>query len=99
MTIDGGDSAPVYMHYCTRDGQRDPLLPRLQALCAQAQPPVPLTVYSEAQGQRLTPQHLEADPGSLDIWFCGPQRLGDTLHAHARGQIPWRLHRESFVMR
>ena len=70
-----------------------------QALCAQAVPPVPLAVYSEAQGQRLTPQDLEAAPGPLDIWFCGPQGLGDALHEHARGPSPWRLHRESFVMR
>ena len=93
------DSTPVHLHYCTRDARRDPLLARLQALCAQAVPPVPLAVYSEAQGQRLTPQDLEAVPGPLDIWFCGPQGLGDALHDHARGPSPWRLHRESFVMR
>ena len=93
------DSTPAHMHYCTRDARRDPLLARLQALCAQAVPPVPLAVYSEAQGQRLTPQDLEAAPGPLDIWFCGPQGLGDALQEHARGPSPWRLHRESFVMR
>lgn len=93
-------SAPlVYMHYCTRDAGRDPLLPRLRSLCAQAQPPVPLTVHDDAQGERLTPQALEATgalAGPLDIWFCGPQGLGDTLDAHA---APWRVHRESFAMR
>lgn len=99
MTINGSDSAPVHMHYCTRDAQRDPLLPRLQNLCAQSELPVPLTVHSEAQGERLTPQDLQDDPGPLDIWFCGPQGLGDALHQHARGPVPWRLHRESFVMR
>ena len=93
------DSTAVHLHYCTRDARRDPLLARLQALCAQAVPPVPLTVYSEAQGQRLRPQDLQAAPGPLDIWFCGPQGLGDALHEHARGPSPWRLHRESFVMR
>ena len=99
-TSEGRDPAPVHMHYCTRDARRDPLLARLQALCAQAQPPVPLTVHNEAQGQRLTPQALQAEPGGpLDIWFCGPQGLGDALHAHARGPSRWRLHRESFAMR
>ncbi len=97
-TADAG-SPPAQMHYCTRDARRDPLLARLQTLCAQAQPPVPLTVHSEAQGQRLTPQDLQDMPGPLDIWFCGPQGLGDALHAHARGPSPWRVHRESFVMR
>ncbi len=99
VATDGSDSAPVHMHYCTRDARHDPLLPRLQDLCAQAQPPVPLTVHSEVQGQRLTPQDLQGDPGPLDIWFCGPQGLGDALREHARGPSPWRLHRESFVMR
>ena len=93
------NAVSVHMYYCTRDARRDPLLARLQALCAQAQPPVPLTVYDEAQGQRLTPQALQAEPGPLDIWFCGPQGLGDVLHAHARGPRRWRLHRESFAMR
>ncbi len=92
-------AAPVRMHYCTRDARRDPLLPRLNGLCAQAQPPVQLTVHSEAQGQRLTPQDLQAVRGPLDIWFCGPPGLGDALHQHARGLSPWRLHRESFAMR
>jgi predicted ferric reductase len=90
---------PVHMHYCTRDAATDPLLARLRELCAQAQPPVSLTVHSDAQGQRLRPQDLEAIPGPLDIWFCGPQGLGDALQAHAHGPRPWRLHRESFAMR
>ena len=90
---------PVQMHYCTRDAATDPLLPRLRTLCAQAQPPVTLTVHGDAQGQRLRPQDLQATPGPLDIWFCGPQGLGDALHAHASGPRPWRVHRESFAMR
>jgi len=97
--IPAAAAAPVHMHYCTRDARRDPLLPRLHGLCAQAQPPVQLTVHSEAQGQRLTPHDLQAVPGPLDIWFCGPPGLGDALHQHARGLSRWRLHRESFAMR
>lgn len=91
--------AAVQMHYCTRDARHDPLLARLRTLCAQALPSVRLTVHSDAQGQRLTPQDLQGLPGPLDIWYCGPQGLGDALHEHARGPSPWRLHRESFVMR
>ena len=94
-----GGLRPVHMHYCTRDAATDPLLPRLRTLCAQAQPPVTLTVHGEAQGQRLQPQDLEAILGPLDLWFCGPQGLGNALHAHASGPRPWRLHRESFAMR
>lgn len=95
----GAELAAVQMHYCTHDARHDPLLPRLQALCAQALLPVPLRVYSDAQGQRLRPHDLQDVPGPLDIWYCGPQGLGDALHEHARGPSRWRLHRESFVMR
>ena len=56
------------------------------------------SVYDDAQGQRLTPQALAAQhPGPIDLWFCGPQGLGDALDAHAARD--WRLHRESFAMR
>ena len=99
VATDGKESASVHMHYSTRDARRDPLLQRLQDLCAKALPPVPLSVHSEAEGQRLTPKDLQGAPGPLDIWFCGPQGLGDALHEHARGPSRWRLHRESFVMR
>ena len=84
---------PVQMHYCTRDAARDALLGRLQTLCAQAEPAVTLTVHDDARGQRLTPRTLEALGGPLDIWFCGPQGLGNALQAHASGPRPWRLHR------
>ena len=93
------EPAAVHMHYCTRDAQRDPLLARVQALCARAEPPVRLSVYSQAEGQVLKPQDLEGARGPLDIWFCGPQGLGDALDAHAAGRRPWRVHRESFAMR
>lgn len=91
--------APVQMHYCTRDARRDPLLARLRALCASAEPPVELSVHSEAAGQRLQPRDLDRGDAPLDIWFCGPPGLGDALHAHAAGRRPWRVHRESFSMR
>lgn len=93
------DAAPVQMHYCTRDARSDALLPRLRTLCAGALPPVTLTVYSEAQGQRLQPRDLESGAAPIDLWFCGPSGLGEALHEHARGGRPWRLHRESFAMR
>lgn len=93
------EGLPAHLHYCTRNADRDPLLPRLRVLCAQAQPSVALAVYSDAHGRRLRPDDLEATPGPADIWFCGPTPLGDALQEHARGQRAWQLHRESFAMR
>ena len=57
-----------------------------------------LTVHDDAQGQRLRPQDLEQQGQAIDLWFCGPQGLGDALAAHTR-RAPWRLHRELFAMR
>lgn len=96
---DADTARTVQMHYCTRDARRDPLLPRLRELCAQASPPVVLTVHSEAEGQRLAPQDLHHLPGPLDLWYCGPPSLGDALDRHASGARRWRLHRESFALR
>lgn len=94
---------PAYLHYCTRDAAHDALLPRVQALCAEASPPVSLTVHDAAQGQRLQPQDLERHGAVLEIWVCGPQGLGNALQqgaAVAKGQGGcWRLHREAFEMR
>lgn len=92
------DTQPVQLHYCTRNAARDPLLARLHTLCAQAEPPVALTVHDDARGQRLTAELLAAQAdGPIDLWFCGPQGLGDALDADARPG--WRMHRESFAMR
>ncbi|MDR2325857.1 MAG: ferric reductase-like transmembrane domain-containing protein [Acidovorax sp.] len=94
---------PAHLHYCTRDAAHDVLLPRVQALCAEASPPVSLTVHDAAQGQRLQPQDLERHGAVLDIWVCGPQGLGNALQqgaAVAKGQGGrWRLRREAFEMR
>lgn len=93
----------AYLHYCTRDAAHDALLARVQALCAEASPPVSLTVHDAAQGQRLRPQDLERHGAVLDIWVCGPQGLGNALQQGAdamRGKGGrWRLHREAFEMR
>ncbi|MCL1961904.1 MAG: ferric reductase-like transmembrane domain-containing protein [Desulfovibrionaceae bacterium] len=88
----------VQMHYCTRDASRDALLPRLSRLCGQAQPPVALTVHSAAQGQRLTAQQLRRGATPLDIWFCGPEGLGQTLRK-GLGTAGVRFRHEVFAMR
>ena len=49
----------VELHYCTRDRDSDPFVPRLQALCA-ALPGVRLQVHGALQGQVLQPATLEA---------------------------------------
>lgn len=94
-----GPSAPVCMHYCTRDAASDGVLPRVQALAASAQPPIPLQVHDAARKQYLCPEDLLRHQGPLEIWLCGPVGLGDMVRTHARQQNGWRVHQEAFEMR
>ncbi|MBV7418161.1 ferric reductase-like transmembrane domain-containing protein [Comamonas sp. CMM03] len=99
----GDGLSAAHLHYCTRDAATDRLLPRVQNLCAEACPPVGLTVHDAAQGQWLRPQDLEHHGPELDLWVCGPQSLGDALQQGAQAVRAqggrWRLHREAFGMR
>ncbi|MBP6674659.1 MAG: ferric reductase-like transmembrane domain-containing protein [Vitreoscilla sp.] len=93
----------VELHYCTRDRDSDPFVPRLQALCA-ALPGVRLQVHGALQGQVLQPATLEASlRGSqrAELWFCGPQGLAQALHSGLAEAWPGRLrlHQEAFEMR
>lgn len=90
---------PVQMHYCTRDADRDALLPRLRRLCDAAQPPVALTVHSAASNQHLTAQQLRRGMARLDVWFCGPSGLEQALRKGLGGDGGVRFHREVFAMR
>lgn len=97
-------SAPeVELHYCTRDRDSDPFVPRLQALCA-ALPAVRLQVHGALQGQVLQPATLQASlRGSqrAELWFCGPQGLAQALRTGLAQAWPGRLrmHQEAFEMR
>ncbi len=93
------DLQPAHMHYCTRDAERDVLLPQLRALCAQAQPRVTLQVHDAAQGDYLTPEHLAQYGARLDIWLCGPAGLAKAMRQAARQRWGWRMHQEAFQMR
>lgn len=94
-----GDAAPAVLHYCTRDAASDAVLPRIQALAAQAQPPVELRVHDGAKKQFLRPEDLLCHGHSLDIWLCGPAGLGQAVRQQAQRQGDWRVHQEAFQFR
>ena len=94
-----GDAAPAVLHYCTRDAASDAVLPRIQALAAQAQPPVQLLVHDGAKKQFLRPEDLLRHGHSLDIWLCGPAGLGQVVRQQAQRQGDWRVHQEAFQFR
>ncbi len=100
---DAPESAPdVELHYCTRDRERDPLVARLEALCAQV-PSVRLQVHGARQDERITAQAVAGSGHTkTEVWFCGPQGLGRVLRDGLQGlrnagRI--RFHQEAFEMR
>jgi predicted ferric reductase len=88
------------LHYCTRDRANDPVISRLEALCA-ALPQVDLHVHGAAQGERLTVEDLEGiGEGRIEVWFCGPRGLATSLQQGLRRlEHKVRFHREAFEMR
>lgn len=95
-------SAPeAELHYCTRDRESDPFVARLESLCTPL-PKVRLIVHGAEQGELLTADKLAAATAKpTEIWFCGPQGLGDALQqgmkALRKGSFTFR--REAFAMR
>ena len=89
------------LHYCTRQRQNDPLVARLQTLCA-ALPGIRLSIHSAEDGDLLTAKSLElADGERADVWFCGPRGLADALRNGLKSfrTSRWRFHQEAFEMR
>lgn len=91
------------LHYCTRDGQSDPFVARLEALCERL-PAISLLVHDASRGEKLDAAGLARDgqPARYsEIWFCGPQGLAQALRDGLRGRWPGRMrfHQEAFEMR
>jgi predicted ferric reductase len=89
------------LHYCTRDRSGDPLVDRLQTLCA-ALPSIRLHVHSARHGQLLTANSLQlAGKQKPEVWFCGPSGLAQALRKGLKeswkGSL--RFHQEAFEMR
>lgn len=86
------------LHYCTRDRSSDPLVDRLQALCAGL-PSIRLSIHGAAQGETLDATRLLAGGETkADVWFCGPAGLGQALRQGLQG-AGLRFHQEAFQMR
>lgn len=91
------------LHYCTRDRDSDAFVPRLHTLCASL-PSIRLHVHGARQGEILRAEALAADQkgsAAAEVWFCGPQGLGQSLRQGLqkawRGRL--RFHQEAFEMR
>lgn len=95
-------SAPeAELHYCTRDRESDPFVARLESLCAPLTT-LRLIVHGAEQGEVLTAEKLVATTKKpTEVWFCGPQGLGDALQQGLKALCPGRIsfRREAFAMR
>lgn len=86
------------LHYCTRDQEGDPFVPRLQDLCTTL-PTIQLHIHGARQGATLHAEALK-DAHQAEIWFCGPSGLADALRQGLRNLgIHPRFHQEAFEMR
>ena len=86
----------VDFYYCVPSAEQALQLPRLQAQCQAAG--VRLHLLESRHGARLRADML---PEVDDVWFCGPQAMGQTLAddlARRPGRKP-RFHAEMFAMR
>ncbi|MCW9014573.1 MAG: ferric reductase-like transmembrane domain-containing protein [Gammaproteobacteria bacterium] len=96
------DAISADLHYCIRDREVDPFVPRLQQL-VDALPEVRLHLHDMASGA-LTAEALVAgqdDTKSAEIWFCGPVGLARALYNGLHQLWPGRLrfHQEAFEIR
>lgn len=98
------DAAVADLHYCVRDAANDPFVQRLSSLCA-ALPKVRLFVYDGQHQQQLTAKQLVTETDhqlAMEIWFCGPSGLANSLQASLKALQPKHkavFHQEAFEMR
>jgi predicted ferric reductase len=101
LQADPASAPAAELHYCTRDRESDPFIARLEALCAPLAT-VRLVVHGARQGEVLSAETLAAgNTKPTEVWFCGPQGLGDALQQGLKtlrqGRFTFR--REAFAMR
>jgi len=97
------DAPAAELHYCTRDRENDPFAARLRTLSDKL-PGIRLHVHGSRQGEHLRAEQLtdsEERSRLVEIWFCGPQGLAQSLRAGLRTRWRGRLrfHQEAFAMR
>ncbi len=98
------EAAPAAdLHYCTRDRDNDPFVPRLTQLCT-ALPGIHLHIHGDRQGNRLDATNIatgQNDARPAEIWFCGPRGLAESLAKGLRAAWhgKFRFHQEAFEMR
>ncbi|MDR9467995.1 ferric reductase-like transmembrane domain-containing protein [Marinospirillum sp.] len=92
-------SPPVTLHYATRNADQDPLVARLNKLAA-GQEGFTLHLHDSHKGERLSADSLEFQQKKVDVWYCGPEQLGQTLQKElSNRKLSLRFHKEHFRFR
>lgn len=102
LTGDPASAPRADFHYCVRNRDTDPFVPRIEALCRRL-PSIGLHVHSADRDPPLHASALAAAAGDdrVDIWFCGPSGFAEALREGLRtlGLAGARFHQEAFQMR
>jgi predicted ferric reductase len=92
-------SPPVVLHYATRNADQDPLAAKLIEL-ATGQEDFTWHIHDSHKGERLTSDCLEFQQKKVDVWYCGPEQLGQALQKELRKKkLSLHFHREHFRFR
>ncbi|KAA3639337.1 MAG: ferric reductase [Proteobacteria bacterium] len=91
------------MHYCTNDGNTDPMVTRLQQLCENL-PGISLHIHDSQKGQKITPKALlnqQPSKKTTEVWYCGPKGLAKLLETGLKQIAPGslRFRKEAFELR
>jgi len=97
----GARQRPVDLFYSI-DEPTEPLMTLLRDLAAKSG--VTLHVIVPPRDGFLTAERIAgaaADPAQAEVWFCGPNKFGDSIRKGLRrlGLPPDRFHQEAFEMR
>lgn len=90
----------AHLYYCIRDRDTDPFVHRLESACADI-PAIELSVISSDRDPPLDATRLAGHhKRSLEIWFCGPMGLIESLKTGLRSSgLRCRFHQEAFELR
>ncbi|KAA0875026.1 ferredoxin reductase family protein [Nitrincola tapanii] len=89
----------VTLHYCSAGMEEDPMAKQLKQMISHL-PEITLHLHDSEQGQRLTTHNLSICQPKVDLWFCGPQTLADSLrNGLKQSPLSLRFHQEIFKFR
>lgn len=92
LRVDPKNCPNVQLHYACADKTNDPLVAKLEELCAELTH-IELKIYSAADGETMNPVRSK---NNVPVWFCGPKGLREKMQTKLGKQY---FYYEFFEMR